>query len=94
MFRVTVKKQGEKIFQLEEEKNKLDEQLQKEKYQNERNKELLNYAKQIIEEGISGLYKIQEINAEGTTIENKKQRINVVINELGKDFIKIKNELS
>lgn len=94
MFRVTVKKQGEKIFQLEDEKNKLKEQLAKEKYQNERNKELLNYAKQIIEKGILGLYEIQEINAEGTTMENKKQRINIVINQLGKDFIKIKNELS
>lgn len=94
MFGVTVKKQGEKIFELERDKSNLKEELSKEKYQNQKNKELLNYTKQVIEKGILGLYEIQEINAEGTTMENKKQRINIVINELGKDFIKIKNELS
>lgn len=93
MFGLTIKKQGEKIFELEHEIEKLKKQLIDEKKKNEKNKNLLNYAKRIIEKSIIGLFAIQDINREGSTPEIKTQRINSIINQLEKELGQIKNEL-
>lgn len=55
--------------------------------------EIFDYVKDVINETIDSLYKIQDINREGSTPEKKIQRINQVINLTGKKLIKLKNEL-
>lgn len=93
MFTRIIKRQGESIFELERRNNRLTNENDILKQEKEQMSNLLNKANTMIESCIMSLYDIQEINVMGIDTGEKQKHINLIINKLGMELIKIKNEL-